>query len=639
MNRKLIALATAIVMSVAAMTSSVFAVDEMEISTESDLGTSASISTGTIGDISTEEVDLEQQRIIFQRQREFEANLETALAIDAQRTVNPSNSEAPRGITYPEALDLAELVIKMNETARNSTLGTAVTYQLVTLYQFDNEIRQAIVDNSGRSVTGWEDLAGGWKYKVGNSYVTGLYPIGSEYYYFDEDEYMVHGWQYISGESSEGFANGHYYFGTPGYDETGALYDYGWLQDPEADDAWYYMDPEDNGRMYHGLFFYENDEEFYYLGSPGYPNTGAMYTYGWLKDTEQSGDPWYYFRTDGTAYANEWLTKDGHKYLFRSNGKMYEDEDGTFDSKTYHFDTSGAMVTGFYPDTVPKRYFGTDGAMITGWFELGDDIYCAKSSGTAKGYLYTGPVYMSDYVMSVFDASTGVWEYDTMRPGATYMGIDYSTDLPDEKTRYNIRINPSCFVISNGFRYPNISVEAAPQINQDRQAAIGQLISYYNHSPISDRVELSRADLFANADVNVVYANLALFDGVSDTAEGVTISYDENGNWTPIIPHGYSGSDTFKTGHYVNTIIFLDPTKTTQLSNNNFTTLLRHEMGHALGLRHPVELSAGEEIPEWIENATDFKSLMWPYYNHSYASTIIEEHDINEMQKTYPGGD
>ena len=288
--------------------------------------------------------------------------------------------------------------------------------------------------------------------------------------------------------------------------------------------------------------------------------------------------------------------------------------------------------------SMPKRYFSTDGAMVTGWFELNDDIYCARNSGTAKGYLYSGSVYMSDYVMSEFDVSTGAWEYDTMRPGATYTVIvNENTGQTAEKTRYNIRLDPSCFTVSGGYRYPNISIEASSELNSDRPAAIGQLISFYNNSAVNNRVELTRADLFGNADVSVVYADLSIFEGVRENTEGLTCSYDEDGNWTPIVPHDYPAADTFKTGHYTDTVIFMDESKTPALSNYNFTRLLRHEMGHALGLRHPVELGLGEELPDWI--TSDFKSLMWPYYGESYASTTFEEHDINEMRKTYPGGD
>ena len=71
--------------------------------------------------------------------------------------------------------------------------------------------------------------------------------------------------------------------GTPGQMDSGAKYTFGWLNDKEAGgtDAkplWCYF--EKNGAMAHGWVEYKGER--YYMGEPGYPDTGLMYNGGFL---------------------------------------------------------------------------------------------------------------------------------------------------------------------------------------------------------------------------------------------------------------------------------------------------------------------------------------------------------------------
>lgn len=582
MNRKLIALATAVVMAVAAMTSSVFAVDETEKTTE--LQTSSSISTGTIGNISTEEVDLEQQRIIFQREQEFRANLEKAAAVEAQRVVNPPSTKEKSNEPPPKAPDLVELLAELNEAARSSGLDTVAPYRLVTLYQTDREIRQAIIDSGGYSIAGWGHDDGGWTY---DDYSDGIYPIGTgtntEYYYFDGDGYMVHGWQYVTDESAYGFADGYYYFGVPGDYDSGAYYHYGWLCDTEAAGAWYYMDPDAMGRMYHGLLY--DDGEFYYLGMPGDDDSGAMYTYGWLKDTEQPGDPWYYFGTDGVAYSGNCPVGN----------------------ERYYFDYSTCK-------------------MAYGWVDGGDDIFFADRT---SGALATGNyVFSSDaYVTSMFSA-TGELLSDTLLSRGTYTNEDGT------KTYNRLNVRYYDLIISGGYRYPSIAIEGSAEFNSFESTAIEHVIDFWNDSALVGRVELTRPNTYAAADIAFSLADLSIYGSALTgyRPTGLTLVYNSDGEWSPSIPQGYPQIGTFITGTYVGGLIMMDSVKINQLTESDYLQLLTHEMGHGLGLRHPVELGHHEKDT----TVDSFKALMWATYDGGKASDSLEEYDIDEYVKSYP---
>lgn len=383
MNRKLIALATAVVMAVAAMTSSVFATEETEGAAETSLGAS-SIGTGTIGDISTEEVDLEQQRIILRRENEFRENLEKAAQMESL-PVNSSSRRASGSKTLTVASDLGDVLMELNATAVRSS--AAETYSLVTVYQSSEEIRQAIVNSTGSLEAGWDEDSNGWRYKENGEWVTGLFEAGTEYYYFGSDTYMVHGWQEIDStcEMSDGepitvLEYGWYYFGVPGDEDTGTLYFYGWLRDTEAAGAWYYLDPLENGKMRHG--FLSDDGELYYLGIPGDPNSGAMYTYGWLRDTEETGSPWYYFNDDGTMHTGFLELDDETYYMDPDDGSMHT---GILSAQgnTYYMDeNSGAMYTGGWKLVSGYYYyFAPTGRAYTGTHTIGEYSYSFSAIG------------------------------------------------------------------------------------------------------------------------------------------------------------------------------------------------------------------------------------------------------------------
>ena len=70
------------------------------------------------------------------------------------------------------------------------------------------------------------------------------------------------------------------------------------------------------------------------------------------------------------------------------------------------------------------------------------------------------------------------------------------------------------------------------------------------------------------------------------------------------------------------------------LGSQDYNKVLYHEVGHALGLRHPYEPGYGE-IGEAVPSGT-YCALMWPHYNNARASSSFEFYDIAELSKTYP---
>lgn len=71
---------------------------------------------------------------------------------------------------------------------------------------------------------------------------------------------------------------------------------------------------------------------------------------------------------------------------------------------------------------------------------------------------------------------------------------------------------------------------------------------------------------------------------------------------------------------------------TTVTTNSaNISNVVRHEMGHVIGLRHPWETSD-------YDNSTSYPSgpaaLMYPVTNSNW--TTFQDYDLDEFYKTYP---
>ena len=142
---------------------------------------------------------------------------------------------------------------------------------------------------------GWQQGAGGWwyEYEDGSYAKSGIRQIGDQQYAFDQNGYMLQGWQYI------GFK--WYYF-----EPEGGAMAIGWKQ---VGDKWYYLDPNDNGAMY--TYWLDIGKDRYYLDENG------VMVRGWKK----IGDDWYYFHEDGGMNLGK-LELDNAVYTFSGDGAL-----------------------------------------------------------------------------------------------------------------------------------------------------------------------------------------------------------------------------------------------------------------------------------------------------------------------------
>lgn len=93
---------------------------------------------------------------------------------------------------------------------------------------------------------------------------------------------------------------------------------------------------------------------------------------------EQSGDDWYFIKSDGTRAAGEWMNIDGEEYWFDADGVMATGWRQAADGEWYYFRSSGAMAKDYWVQTGENWYYlGSDGAMV-------------KNAYTPDGYYVDG---------------------------------------------------------------------------------------------------------------------------------------------------------------------------------------------------------------------------------------------------------
>ena len=201
--------------------------------------------------------------------------------------------------------------------------------EMISEISYGTSLEDYLLQTSGIQVlasTGtWEQQSNGdWKFVLSNgSYASGWHEINGAWYYFDSnnDNIMVTGWEKIGG-------------------------------------YWYYFNP--SGSMKHGWLSSTRDGEtiYYYMGRPGEPDTGAMYTGGWLNDIDGS---WYYLYTEADAAENPareagvmhtgWLYKSDGTSYFGSDGAAYCDTVVSIDGRIYGFNSSCYLtMSNTYPN-------------------------------------------------------------------------------------------------------------------------------------------------------------------------------------------------------------------------------------------------------------------------------------------------
>ena len=237
----------------------------------------------------------------------------------------------------------------------------------------------------GKNLQGWVADNGRWWYLIGNGTLNypkkQLYKVGIDTYYFDEDGWMVTGWQQIDekwyyfrswggmqydavfGVEKDGITD--YYYA----DKNGVMASDEWLK---INGEWYYF-RDWGARLYNA--FHDDGENIFYLKADG-----RMAHDEWL----QINGKWYYFRSWGAAYRNELFTdpSDGNVYFGDSDGSMVHDEWIQVEEDWYYFRSWGAaMNIGLWSDGVNTYYFGKDCKMKTGWIAADDDTYFFRDWG------------------------------------------------------------------------------------------------------------------------------------------------------------------------------------------------------------------------------------------------------------------
>lgn len=179
------------------------------------------------------------------------------------------------------------------------------------------------------------DKKGRW-YMIGQNGAMlkdGLYTIDGENYLFDEDGYLVSGWQL--------YKNRWYYF-----DEDDFEAEKGWK---EIDSTVYYFD-NDCAMVTNYWAFHDN--KWYYFGGSGVRSSGWIFT----------GGKWYYMNEDYTMHTG-WLQDKGKWYYMDKSGEMLSGWQQIKDV-WYYFNENGVMAANTFID---DYYVDSNGAWIPNW--------------------------------------------------------------------------------------------------------------------------------------------------------------------------------------------------------------------------------------------------------------------------------
>ena len=342
-------------------------------------------------------------------------------------------------------------------------------------YYFDKNGKMAVdtwigeyyVDASGawvkdkqKETDKWIQSSGRWWYRhADGSYTRSRWEyIGGKWYYFDQNGWMVTGWQKVKGSWYYMESNGAmvssdwkwinskcYYF-----DKNGKMAANTWIDGSyvDASGAWVKDKKQEPDKWIRssGRWWYRHGDGTYtrsdweYIGNKWYyfDQNGWMIT-GWQK---VSGS-WYYMESNGARVADGWKWINNKCYYFDKNGKMaadtwidgsyvdasgvwikdkkqepenvtktgwvqysghwmYYNTDGSYvksnwksvNSIWYYFDQNGWMVTGWMTLSSGKYYLnptknsdGVEGAMLKGYKQIDGKWYYLRSGESPEGSL------------------------------------------------------------------------------------------------------------------------------------------------------------------------------------------------------------------------------------------------------------
>ena len=225
----------------------------------------------------------------------------------------------------------------------------------------DTWIGEYYVDASGawvkdkqKETDKWIQSSGRWWYRHGDgTYIRSDWEyIGNKWYYFDQNGWMITGWQKVSG-------------------------------------SWYYM--EGNGaRVADGWKWINN--KCYYFDKNGkmavdtwidgsYVDASGV----WIKDKKQEPE---------NVTKTGWVQYSGHWMYYNTDGSYVKSNWKSVNSIWYYFDQNGWMVTGWMTLSSGKYYLnptknsdGVEGAMLKGYKQIDGKWYYLRSGESPEGSL------------------------------------------------------------------------------------------------------------------------------------------------------------------------------------------------------------------------------------------------------------
>lgn len=326
----------------------------------------------------------------------------------------------------------------------------------------------------------WIQSSGRWWYRHADGSYTrsGWEYIGSKWYYFDQNGWMVTGWQKVKGswyymESKGAMVNSGwkwinskcYYF-----DKNGKMAANTWIDGSyvDASGTWVKDKKQEPDKWIRssGCWWYRHGDGSYtrsdweYIGNKWYyfDQNGWMIT-GWQK---VSGS-WYYMESNGARVADGWKWINNKCYYFDKNGKMAADTwiDGSY------VDASGVWIkdkkqepenvtkTGWVQYSGHWMYYNTDGSyvksnwksvnsiwyyfdqngwMVTGWMTLSSGKYYlnpTKNSDGVEGAMLKGYKQIDGkwYYLRSGESPEGSLRYESVTPimGTSAMGTNKTT--------------------------------------------------------------------------------------------------------------------------------------------------------------------------------------------------------------------
>ena len=200
----------------------------------------------------------------------------------------------------------------------------------------------------------WIRSSGRWWYRHGDgTYIRSDWEyIGNKWYYFDQNGWMITGWQKVSGSW--------YYM-----EGNGARVADGWKW---INNKCYYFDK--NGKMAADTWI-----DGSYVDASGV----------WIKDKKQEPE---------NVTKTGWVQYSGHWMYYNTDGSYVKSNWKSVNSIWYYFDQNGWMVTGWMTLSSGKYYLnptknsdGVEGAMLKGYKQIDGKWYYLRSGESPEGSL------------------------------------------------------------------------------------------------------------------------------------------------------------------------------------------------------------------------------------------------------------